>query len=218
MSYGNTIHVRNRKKKDLDLVIARPSSHSAAEGRTLADLASQWSIVLDKSQRADLEALPTLVEGNLSGSGTLLALEAKAAMTAHSKARPRLYDELNSSHLTVHGASTQAIAVGLVMVNAAARFKSPEKQSQGNPENFSVHKQPQDAEKIISKIHEIKRRAGTSGHGFDGLGIVVVEVENDGSPVRLVSGSPAPKPGEVFYYDDMISRVSHEYDVRFAAI
>ena len=57
----------------------------------------------------------------------LLALEAKACMTEHGKARPRLYDELSSSHLTVHGANDAAIAAAFVMVNAATSFISPDR-------------------------------------------------------------------------------------------
>jgi hypothetical protein len=139
-------------------------------------------------------------------------------MTAHIKARPRLYDELNSSHLTVHGASAQALAVGLVMVNAAEAFVSPELQSPGKRDVLSPHKQPTDAEKVVAKVAEIPRRASDSTHGFDGLGIVVVDAINDGSPVQLVASPPAPQPGEIFYYDDMVSRVSNEYDTRFASI
>ena len=37
-------------------------------------------------------------------------------MTAHTRALPRLYDELNSSHLCVHGASRQALAIGFVVI------------------------------------------------------------------------------------------------------
>jgi uncharacterized RmlC-like cupin family protein len=39
----------------------------------------------------------------------LIALEAKACMTAHVKALPRLYDELNSSHQCVHGSSSPRV-------------------------------------------------------------------------------------------------------------
>ena len=46
-------------------------------------------------------------------------------MTAHGKALPRLHDELNSSHLTIHGASDYAIAAAFALVNAAATFVSP---------------------------------------------------------------------------------------------
>ena len=38
-------------------------------------------------------------------------------MTAHVKSLPRLYDELNSSHQIVHGASNNALSIGMVTVN-----------------------------------------------------------------------------------------------------
>jgi hypothetical protein len=206
------------RKKDLDLVIARPSGDTDNEGRTLADLAEKWSVVMSAPQAAELDELPRIYEGDVTGSGVLVALEAKAAMTAHSKARPRLYDELNSSHLTVHGASNQALAVGLVMVNAGDTFVSPELQKDGRRDSISEHKQPAAAAGVIKKVEEIPRRTRSGSHGFDGLGIVVVKAANDGSPVQLVAEDPAPQPGEIFYYDDMLSRIANEYDTRFSAI
>lgn len=206
------------RKKDLDLVIARPSGNEISGERTLADLAKHWKIVLNGPQEADLTQLPIITEGSLAASGVLVALEAKATMTAHGKAAPRLYDELNSSHLTVHGASDQALAIGLVMVNESDTFISPERQNVGGRGVVSHHLQPSDAERIIRKVEEIPRRASPAHHGFDGLGIVVVRAANDGSPVQLVARSPAPQPGEVFYYDDMLARVANEYDTRFSRI
>lgn len=206
------------RKKDLDLVIARPSGEIPTRGRTLSDWADQWNIVLNDSQRAELDNLPVITEGALTASGVLVALEAKATMTAHGKAAPRLYDELNSSHLTIHGASNQAIAVGLAMVNESDTFISPERQVSSARNVISNHIQPSDTERIIRKIEEIPRRSSPNTHGFDGLAILVVRVANDGSPVELVARHPAPQPGEVFYYDDMLSRVANEYDTRFSAI
>jgi hypothetical protein len=54
-----------------------------------------------------------------------VAIEAKACMTEFRKARPLLYDELNSSHLTIHGDTNGAIAAALVIVNIATTFISP---------------------------------------------------------------------------------------------
>ncbi len=208
-----------KRKKKLDLVISRPSGE-VPEGATvdLSDLASKWGIVLTASQTAELEGLPGIVEGPVTGAGILMALEAKATMTAHGKARPRLYDELNSSQSTVHGASEQALAVGLAVVNAGDTFISPPSQRDGRRDAVSRHKQPRDAQGIVEKLEELPRRSHRDEIGFDGLGIVVVDMGNDGSPVTLVLDPPAPQPGEVFYYDDMITRVAHEYDGRFARI
>jgi hypothetical protein len=162
--------------------------------------------------------LPSIFEARVTGSGVLVALEAKAAMTAHNKAQPRLYDELNSSHLTIHGASAQALAVGLVMVNASPAFVSPGLQRPGSAPVVSQHNQPAAAQGIVDKVKEIPRRTGSQQHGFDGLGIVVIDSANDGTPVRVVNAPPAPLPGEIFFYDDMVTRIANEYDTRFASI
>lgn len=205
------------RKKNLDLVIARPAGPPSPSPRTLADLALEYSVVLNPGQQQTLQGLPTLQEAPVGA--VIVALEAKATMTEHGKARPRLYDELNSSHLTVHGASSQALAVGFVMVNASTTFVSPDLNK--NPRRRKVvssHTQPAAAASIIEKVKEIPRRTGPRTTGFDGLAIVVVSLANDGTPVTLVTGVPAPQPGDIFYYDNMVTRVANEYDTTFANI
>jgi hypothetical protein len=204
------------RKKVLDLVIARPSGPAHQE--TLHDLAERFHIVLDAAQRMKLENLPELRRAPVGA--VLAALEAKAAMTEHVKALPRLYDELNSSHQTVHGASRQALAVGLVMVNAAGTFISPDlNKTVGRPAIVSTHSQPAAAASVVAKVREIPRRTGSATEGYDGLAIIVISATNDGrSPVSLVTSPPAPRPGEIFYYDNMITRVANEYDTTFKSI
>jgi hypothetical protein len=204
------------RKKVLDLVIARPSG--AATKETLGDLAKRYGVVLDARQSATLAALPDVRRAPVGA--VLMALEAKAAMTAHVKALPRLYDELNSSHLTVHGASRQALAVGLVMVNASSTFVSPDlNKTPGAPLIVSKHSQPAAAAAVVSKVKEIPRRTGSATEGYDGLAIIVISAINDGvSPVTLVSSPPAPLPGDIFYYDNMVTRVANEYDTTFKSI
>jgi hypothetical protein len=206
------------RKKDLDLVIARPAGlMTKTKPRTFADLALRYDVVLTAAQQQSLNALPILHEGPVGA--VLMALEAKAAMTAHGKAQPRLYDELNSSHLTVHGASRQALAVGLVMVNASTTFISPDMQEPGKPPVISTHPQPSAAAGIIDKVKEIPRRGGTRTEGFDGLAIVVVSMVNDGvTAVTLETARPAPAPGDIFHYTNAITRVANEYDTTFASI
>src|SRR5438552_284407 len=85
--------------------------------------------------------------------------------------------DLNSSHLTVHGASRQALAVALVMVNESPTFISPDlNDSAPGPGVMSVvshHRQPQDTLGIIEKVREIPRRTGATTEGYDGLGLLV---------------------------------------------
>lgn len=52
--------------------------------------------LFNAAQATKLGSLPELPRAPVGA--VLMALEAKAAMTEHVKALPRLYDELNSSH------------------------------------------------------------------------------------------------------------------------
>jgi hypothetical protein len=204
------------RKKVLDLVIARPSGSSTTE--TLVDLAQRYHVALDSSQATKLAGLPDLRRAPVGA--VLMALEAKAAMTEHVKALPRLYDELNSSHQTVHGASRQALAVGLVMVNASSTFVSPDlNKTPGTAAVLSKHSQPAAAAAVVAKVREIPRRTASATEGYDGLGIIVISATNDGAtPVSLVTASPAPPRGDILHYDNMITRVANEYDTTFKSI
>ena len=208
----------NNKRKNLDLVIARPASaHAESGSRTLRDLVHQWGVNLDDEQGRALAALPEAAEGPVGS--VLLAMEAKACMTEHAKAGPRLYDELNSSHGIVHASSNQALAVGFVMINAAATFISPDRnRNPGSPVVVTRHKQPHAAEVAIRAIAQLPRRSETTARGYDGLGIVVVDAANDGSPVRIVTQPPAPQPGDNMHYESMLRRVTGEYDATFRRI
>lgn len=207
------------RKKNLDLVLARPVAAMGQGARTFTDLIEKYGVVLDKDQAGRLGAMPDPAEGAVGA--VLVALEAKACMTAHIRSLPRLYDELNSSHLTVHGASENALAIGLVMVNASDEFISSDLNkfeiARHSPE-VSTHSQPNSTERVLQKVAEIPRRTRTGQHGFDGLGVVVVNVRNDGSRISLVEEAPAPQPGTLFHYDSMITRMANEYDVAFRHI
>jgi hypothetical protein len=207
------------RKKDLDLVLARPADSSTAGGRTLASLVDKYQVVLREDARSRLEQLPDLQECQVGA--VLVALEAKACMTAHIKSLPRLYDELNSSHLTVHGASESALAIGFVMVNLSEEFLSPglnQFEIAGHAPDVSFQPQPRSTERVLQKIAEMPRRTRDGQHGFDGLGVVVVRARNDGSPIELVASLPAPQPGGLFEYGSMITRMANEYDIRFRHI
>jgi hypothetical protein len=140
------------------------------------------------------------------------AVEAKACMTEHGKARPRLYDELNSSHQTIHGSGDMVIAVGFAMVNIAEEFCSPSR-ARGQ---ISKHRQPDATAGVIEKLKELPRRSTVGQEGFDAMAIAVVDCRNDGhTPVRIVEKAPAPPPGDIFHYDSMIRRVAQIYESRF---
>lgn len=203
------------RKKNLDLVLCTPASGSSPSRSTFGDLGRDLGIVLADEETRAFGALPLLRAAPVGS--VLMALEAKACMTAHQRALPRLYDELNSSHATVHGASDQAIAAGFVMVNAAERYLSPDlnKRSRAEAPEWSVHRQPRDAQLAVDKVRQLPKRSRTGETGYDALAIVVVDCVNDGTPVALVDGPPAPRPGDIFHYASMIDRLSHLWATRF---
>lgn len=203
------------RKKNLDLVLCTASSARAKGRTTLAAMANDYGIVLTDAEKIELTKLPAL--GRAPVGSVLMALEAKACMTAHQRALPRLYDELNSSHLTVHGATDQAIAAGFTMVNIASRYLSPDlnkKNRQTEPE-WSIHRQPRDAELAVDKIRQLPKRSKTGDTGYDALAIVVIDCANDGSPTGLVTSPPAPQQGDIYHYASMIDRLAHIYATRF---
>lgn len=208
---------RTRRKKKLDLVIHRPGAQTAAsaQARTFVELGEALTIGLDADERSRLDALPSLSEAPV---GTvLMALEAKACMTKHRGSGPRLYDELNSSHLTVHGAADQAIAVAFVLINGATSFISPDSNRRplgtGQPEpKVTPLRQPESTEFVVSKVSELPTRTRPGNEGYDAVGIVVVDCPNDGTRIGVVSGAPAPLPNDLFSYESMIRRVVHQYD------
>jgi hypothetical protein len=204
------------RKKNLDLVLCTPSGGSSISSpMTLASLARDYQIDLTEAETQELISLPPLRRAPVGS--VLMALEAKACMTAHQRALPRLYDELNSSHLTVHGATEQAIAAGFVMVNVATKYLSPDlnKKNLITAPEWSTHGQPRDARLAIDKVRQLPKRAKTGDAGFDALSIVVIECANDGSPVRLIEDAPAPPPGDIYFYASMIDRLGHIYATRF---
>lgn len=209
---------RTNKPKKLDLVICRPALEPWQKSRkphTLADLAKRYSLALSKSEAAELSGLPPLKEG-LVGN-VLVALEAKACMTEHQKAQPRLYDELNSSHRIVHGENDQAIAAGFVMVNIAKRFISSDRNSGRRPSDFVWNDQPQPrfVEITMETIDQLPRRMRPGEDGYDALGVVVVHCLNDGSRVTIHKSAPAPQAGQVYHYAAFIARLRGFYESRF---
>jgi hypothetical protein len=216
----------NNKPKALDLVVCRPGDEDES-GRTrkprrrltFVELAEKWGVDLTDHQLRRLKDLPEVRESPVGA--VLVALEAKACMTEHSKAGPRFYDELNSSHQTVHSSSNQALAIGFAMVNAAETFVSSDRNKGLPPEErvtVTKHKQPAAAQHAVEVVKSLQRRTSNSAVGYDGLGIVVVDMANDMTPVGLVQTAPAPLRGDIFHYDSMLTRMANEYDSSFSRI
>lgn len=210
---------RNNRSKYLDLVLCTPGTEVKESALTFADLANHYSVNLTPTQRQQLTQLPML---RRMAVGTVhIALEAKAAMTEHVKALPRLFDELNSSHLAIHGSADFAIAVGFAIVNNAATFISPDRNKydlKAHTPVITQHTQPKATERTISKLEKIPRRTHGGAEGFDALGIVVLGLRNDLTPVTIVDTPPAPTAADVWHYDQMVRRIASLYANKFGNV
>ncbi|WP_186073653.1 hypothetical protein [Burkholderia gladioli] len=220
---------RNRKKKNLDLVLCRyttrGSTGSSKSGKkaatSFAELVNSYDILLTTEEKNALAKLPVLPIANVSS--VVLAMEAKAAMTAFAKARPRLKDELTSSFQTIHGDSSHAIAAGLVIVNTSKEFISPDINkfdlSNKAPE-VSKHIQPKSAQLILDGLRELQRRSSPADTGFDAIGVVLINCRNDGqAPISVSSESSAILPDtDDYHYTRFIERLATLYSLRCVSL
>jgi hypothetical protein len=220
---------RTQRKKNLDLVICTPQPGALPilkRGKfakklvaNFSDLADECEVVLTESEKSRLASLPLLQV--VPVGSVCLALEAKAMMTEHVKALPRIHDELDSSHLTVHGHADHAIAAALVTINFADEFCSTDRNKRAmrkGEQTVTAHAQPKVTLRAIEKIHEIRRRSVPSEQGFDALGIMLVDFKNDGNDIKVVTKTPAPQPSDDFHYDRLIDRICSQYRAKFQGL
>lgn len=204
---------RLNRKKNLDLVLCVGAP--ARDALTFAEYGDEIGMTLSAAEKNELAALPQLAAGEVAT--VLVALEAKACMTAHVKARPRLYDELASSFQTIHGDTATALAAAFVMLNTAGDFLSPGKNTGRGKTTVNEHRQPADALAVLAKIMELPRRSDDRGAGFDAIGVSMVSCRNDGSPIE-VDAETSKKIDQVVRFDTLIQRLSHLYAARFPAL
>ena len=143
----------------------------------------------------------------------LIACEAKTVMTEHGKSKPRVYDELSSSHEIVHQGRPDAIAAGITVVNIAGTFVSPLRQQPDQGIYVSEHKQPEAAAGMLLHLRGLPIRDEVGKIGFDAYASVVIDCDNV-TKVRLWTDPPAPQPGDRDHYATFIARIGRFYDER----
>jgi hypothetical protein len=144
-----------------------------------------------------------------------MGCEAKQCMTEHSKTKPRIFDELSSSHEIVHQGDRLAIAAGIVVVNIARQYASPTRQtSSEGPIIFSKHKQPDAARNMIEHLKGLIMRSEGTEIGFDAFATIVIDCDNT-SECKLHTELPAPLVGERHHYQNFISDLAAAYASRF---
>lgn len=196
------------KSKTLDLALGPPDA---------SELPSLGSPV-DTERKGMVQQLPSLDRSIRRGkfADVLLSCEAKSVMTEHGKSKPRVYDELSSSHEIVHQGCQDAIATGITVVNIAETFISPLRQNASRELSISKHKQPDAAAGMVEHLRRLAIRDGVGSVGFDAYATFVVECDNKGdAEIRLWTAPPAPQPGDRDYYETFLERISKFYSSRF---
>jgi hypothetical protein len=178
------------KKKKLDLAVGRPSQ--AVQTATVPYGGIAVVRALDE---------------------VFIATEAKAAMTEHIKAKPRIYDELSSSHEIVHDAKHSVIATGIAVVNFADSFVSPLRQNVGQPKHITRHPQPHYASQMVEHLRKLHMRPDDGPVGFDAFATIVISCANEPpSPVLLITDVPAPQPVDRDHYAWFLRRIIRRYE------
>lgn len=181
----------NGKEKTLDLAVGRPKKHSNG-------------------------ALFPARHGAQEIVDVRISCEAKQCMTEHSKTKPRIFDELSSSHEIVHQGDTRAIAAGIVVINISAEYASPTRQVSGEGDLLiSRHQQPRATESMVTHLRGLLIRESIGEVGFDAFCTMVIECDNTGGPCLLHTGLPAPQFGDPDHYETFISRIAAAYAERF---
>jgi hypothetical protein len=134
-----------------------------------------------------------------------IAIEIKAVMTEHRKAVK------NAHHEHVHNYDNNAIAGGVLVVNASGTFRSPLR-----PE-ITVHRDSRAlVTHCISELRAVSTRGGTKAYGLDAKWAIVVSVDNvDHLGARFITSPPAPPIGDPLHYDAFIRTVCDQYTRRF---
>jgi hypothetical protein len=161
-------------------------------------------------------ATPSRIEKGVIAE-VIFSCEAKSVMTEHGKSKPRVYDELSSSHEIVHQGNPEAIATGITVVNIADTFVSPLRQTSRETLVISRHKQPDAAAGMVQHLRGLPIRDEIGRVGFDAYASFVVDLDNRGE-ARLHTDPPAPQPGERDHYETFVARASRFYAERFSSL
>lgn len=212
---------QTNRRKTLDMMFARPDdANPSSSSRTLADLVLEYGVELTDGQRRELAELPTIRECRVKQA--LVVLENKACMTAHSKAAPRLRNELEGARDAILASDPVTIAGAFVLVNAAATFVSPtykdNSERKPNSRRATVHRQPDDARRAIERLEALPLRKRQDEIGYDVLAILALVGVNDGSSWELVDDPAygAPTTSDIWNYTRAVQRLGVLYRQRFA--
>jgi hypothetical protein len=141
-----------------------------------------------------------------------VGLEFKAVMTEHRKAVKNRKRDMEAHHEHVHNYDQQAIAGGVLLVNASETFRSPLRGGEITTHLNVVDK----VQHCMNEVRAVSVRGGPTGYGLDAKTAIVVSMDNvDLASTAYVTKAPAPQVGDPLHYDSFIQRICSEYRQRF---
>jgi hypothetical protein len=198
-----------------------PMAAEAQNGRIVYDLnmdlrvrTATWNVDLVLGT----PARPVHASDALIARGTpatvRVAIEIKSVMTEHRKAVKNRKRDFEAHHEHVHNYNPRAIAGGIMVVNASARFSSPLRR------DLTVHGDKPTIDRIVehclNEMRNVAESSGRSPYGMDAKGTLVIDFDNiNPSAGRYVTRPPAPQAGDPLHYDSFIQKVCEEYSHRF---
>jgi hypothetical protein len=143
-----------------------------------------------------------------------LAVDAKSVMTEHGKARRNRQRDINSFADIMHRHYPGSITGGLLLINAAERFRSPLREEGDITEHKDID---QLVAETVDIFRDIERSGGDISPNVDGVGCVVVDHTNmeDGEPTKLVTESPAPGTDDSVHYRRFVELLASSFESRF---
>ncbi len=146
-------------------------------------------------------------------------------MTEHGKARHNRLRDLQAFHGHAHSYNARVVAAGLVVVNVAEFFWSPTR----GTGDISIHRNLQQLGRDTVDLYRSipLRNSPHDGPGIEALAVIVVEhdniAQNPAPPVgapsaqttQLVTGPPAPPPGDPLNYSALVHRICSAYRERW---
>ncbi|HWB71048.1 MAG TPA: hypothetical protein VG452_02440 [Egibacteraceae bacterium] len=146
-------------------------------------------------------------------ASTRIAVEIKGVMTEHRKAVKNRKRDLESHHAHVHDYDPQAIAAGIVVVNAAPMFASPLRAAG----QITVHRDPEAlVQHCINELNNVTMASGAHRVGLDAKCALVVSMDNvDLAATTYWTAPPAPQVGSPIHWDAFMQRICTVYGGRF---
>ncbi len=172
---------------------------------------SEWTIDLVLGPRNDESQLQGPYIARDNPSKVWIAIDAKAIMTEHGKARRNRQRDLNSMAEILHRMDPTPITGAYVAINMAAEFRSPLRNETTRHRNI---------ERIVAETIPLMMEIledQESGHpGLDAVGITVLDYSNTPRSVcRLVEAQPAPDRSSPLHYDNFIARLCEKFTASF---